>query len=295
MTAVLHTFSENAEAAQRLADRMSISLRIIETHRFPDGECLVRAQETAQTALVYRSLNQPNEKIIELLLSADALRRNGARRLVLVAPYLPYMRQDNAFRTGEPVSQRIISSLLDDAFDRIVTVDPHLHRTHSLQSIFRKAASTHVHSAAALVPFIKASLPDDAWVVVGPDAESAAWVQSLAEPLNLQAGVLQKQRQGDRKVEIKVPPDVMVTNRPVLLIDDICSSGATLATAIHAIKAAGAASITVYVTHALCPDTSLDELIAAGADRLISSDSCPHRTNAVHLAPVLAQALAGER
>jgi ribose-phosphate pyrophosphokinase len=293
MTAMLHTFAENAEAAQRLADRLSISLGIIDTHRFPDGECLVRAQETARTAIVYRSLNQPNEKIIQLLLAADALRRNGARRLVLVAPYLPYMRQDKAFRTGEPVSQRVVSGLLDDAFDRIVTVDPHLHRTHSLQSIFRKAACTHVRSAEALVPVFKASLPEDAWVV-GPDSESAAWVQSLAEPLSLQTAVLQKQRRGDRKVEISVPPDAMVTNCPVLLIDDICSSGATIVTAIHALKAAGAASITVYVTHALCSDTALDELMAAGAERLISSDSCPHRTNAVHLAPVLAEALAGE-
>jgi ribose-phosphate pyrophosphokinase len=293
MTTVLHTFQDSVGAAQRLADGLATRLSIIDTHRFPDGECLVRTRETAPTALVYRSLNQPNEKIVELLLAADALRRNGARRLVLVAPYLPYMRQDKAFRSGEPISQRVISGLLDDAFDRIVTVDPHLHRVHSLQNVFRKAACTHLHSAASLVPFIRASLPRDLWII-GPDAESAAWVRSVGDPLNLPTAALEKRRRGDRDVEITIPAGTHVYGRPVLLIDDICSTGATLATAIRTLKAAGAGEVTVYVTHALCSDPTVDELTASGAERLISSDSCPHKTNAIHLAPVLADALAGE-
>jgi ribose-phosphate pyrophosphokinase len=293
MMAVLHSFPENLEAAQRLADRLAIKLRLIDTHRFPDGECVVRVPEAAQITLVYRSLNQPNDKIVELLLAADAWRRNGAARLVLVAPYLPYMRQDKVFRAGEPVSQRVIASLMDGAFDRIVTVDPHLHRTQSLDEIFQMADTTHVHSAEALVPFIQTSLPKDV-VVVGPDAESAPWVKRIAEPLKLQTAVLTKQRRGDQAVEISVPSSVSLSGRPVLLVDDICSSGATLSTAVRTLKTAGAAGISIYVTHALCPQTTLDDLAAAGAERIISSASGPHSTNAVHLAPVLANALADE-
>ncbi len=102
-------------------------------HHFPDGESLIRLPPSLpEHVIVCRSLNQPNDKLIELLLCATTARELGAKRLTLVAPYLSYMRQDIANQPGEAVSQRIVGKLLAELFDDVLTVDPHLHRISSL-------------------------------------------------------------------------------------------------------------------------------------------------------------------
>src|SRR5690606_8630460 len=128
-------FRESAEQAARLAAELDVPFGEVAVHRFPDGESLVRVDPPPATAILYRSLDDPNPKLFELLLAASALRDSGARRVLLVAPYLAYMRQDIAFQPGEAVSQRVIGKLLAAHFDAVMTVDPHLHRTRSLEAI----------------------------------------------------------------------------------------------------------------------------------------------------------------
>jgi ribose-phosphate pyrophosphokinase len=295
MMTSLHAFPDEAEQAQRLAHAAGLKLSMVQTHTFPDGESLPRVPSPSHIAIVYRSLDRPNAKLVELLLAADAWRRMGAQRLVLVAPYLPYMRQDKVFHTGEPNSQRVIAALLDGAFDRIVTVDPHLHRTNELNDVFHLASCTHVHGSEALIPFLRERPGGKTRVIVGPDVESAPWVRSIAVPLGLESLVLTKQRRGDREVEISHPTGLDWSGKEALLIDDICSTGSTLRQAVRALRSAGCTSISIYVTHALCSQEDLEALRAAGVERVISSDSCTHSTNVVHLASALASAISRER
>lgn len=112
MTAALFTFAEGARQAAGLARECGIPVNQIDVHRFPDGESLVRVHGTASTALLFRSLDDPNPKLVEVLLAASALRDGGAKRVILIAPYLAYMRQDVPFHEGEAVSQRVIGKLL---------------------------------------------------------------------------------------------------------------------------------------------------------------------------------------
>jgi ribose-phosphate pyrophosphokinase len=294
MSVALHAFAEDWAPAVRLAALLDVPLSPVHTHTFPDGECLPRVPKVAQTTLVYRSLDRPNAKLVELLLAADAWRRGGVRRLVLVAPYLPYMRQDKAFSEGEPVSQRVVADLLDSAFDRIVTVDPHLHRTASLASLFTSAEYTVVRGGDALVSLLRSSPYAKNLVVVGPDAESEQWARHIAEGLGLRYGVLSKERRGDRNVVLSVPDGLDVRGASVLLVDDICSSGATLVAAITTLKAAGARAVGVFVTHALWNEAAIANLRASGAEWIAASDSCNHPAEEVRLAKVLAAALKNE-
>jgi ribose-phosphate pyrophosphokinase len=291
---LLYAFPEEHVPARRLANALQIELVLFQSHVFPDGEVLPRASVTAPTIHLYRSLNRPNEKLVELLLAADALRRLGATRLVLVAPYLAYMRQDIAFHPGEPSSQQVVADLLDRAFDRLVTVDPHLHRTHSLSGLFQRCKATQVHAADALVPFLQSTHVSGDTVVAGPDEESSPWVQRIAEPLGLASLVLTKRRTGDKDVSITLPPTADISSKPVLLTDDICSTGSTLSAAAGALRSAGCGPVTVFVTHALCSEATLQELRAAGIERFISTDACIHPTNAVQLASLLASELQDE-
>src|SRR5690554_8167834 len=113
MDAALLHFADEAEPAQRLADACRLPALAVERHRFPDEELkltlpLGESSTSPETLVLYRSLDRPNDKLVELLLLARHARRLGVARLVLVAPYLAYMRQDIAFHPGEIVSQTIV-------------------------------------------------------------------------------------------------------------------------------------------------------------------------------------------
>jgi ribose-phosphate pyrophosphokinase len=285
MTATLHAFADDAAPAGRLAAALSIACVGLDSHRFPDGEHRVTAGETTPTALVYRSLANPDAKLVELLLAADALRRRGTARLVLVAPYLPYMRQDTAFAPGEAVSQTVIARLLAGAFDAVVTVDPHLHRTPDLAAVLPGAIS--ISAATTIAHALHGKLPVDT-VLIGPDEESRPWVAAVAEPLGLEYRVATKQRHDDRSVTITLPP---IGARPALLVDDMLSSGGTLIACAQQLRAAGATLAGAAVTHCLASADDLARLAAAGITPLIACDSIPGPAATISLAPALAAAL----
>jgi ribose-phosphate pyrophosphokinase len=281
-------------AAKQLAARLGVGLDEIGLHRFPDGELRVTAAPAAATTILYLPLDQPNEKLIALLLAAEALRRNGARRLVLVAPYLCYMRQDAAFRPGEAISQRAVGRLLATIMDRIVTVDAHLHRTPDIASVFPGIEAENLSAIPAMASALTRSSVDPATVVIGPDAESGLWVADLAGRLGLPYTVAKKTRRHDRSVHIEFADPGLIRGRPALLVDDIVSSGGTLMIAAKLLRSAGATTIDAVVTHALFSPDMAAAFAEAGIRSVRSSDSVPHPTNAIALDEILAASLRRE-
>lgn len=292
-TVAIQSLPSGSDAAKRLAARLGLGCEEIAFHRFPDGELRVTVGPAAATTILYASLDQPNDKLIALLFAAEALRRGGAGRLVLVAPYLCYMRQDIAFHPGEAVSQRAMGRMLAGIVDRVVTVDAHLHRTPDLGSVFPGIEADNLSAMPAIAGALTGV--DPATVVIGPDAESEPWVGDLAERLRLRHTVARKTRRGDRSVEIAFADPGMLAGRPALLVDDIVSSGATLLTAAKALRAAGASGVDAIVTHALFPPEMVGAFAQAGIRSVRSTDSVPHPTNAIALDEILAAALRRER
>lgn len=290
----LQTLPSGAEAAKRLATRLGLACGEIALHRFPDGELRVTVAPAADTTILYAPLDQPNDKLIALLFAAEALRRGGARRLVLVAPYLCYMRQDAALHAGEAISQRAMAGLLATIVDRIVTVDAHLHRTPDIKSVFPGLEAENLSAMPAIASTLAAGGIDPATVVIGPDAESEPWVNDLAGRLRLQHTVARKTRHGDRSVEIDFADPALLTGRPALMVDDIVSSGTTLMVAAKALRALGATAVDAVVTHALFPATMVAAFADAGIRSIRSTDSVPHPTNAIALDESLAAALRSE-
>lgn len=286
---LLHFENERA-SAQRLAQASDLPLACVARHRFPDGELKLRLPAALPPRVVMlRSLADPNEKLVELLLAAQTARTLGARHLTLVAPYLAYMRQDIAFEPGEAVSQGIVGRFLAGLFDALITVDPHLHRVATLQQAVPLAQAIVLSGAPLLADLIAQKRPQA--LLIGPDEESAQWVTQAATRHDLEHAVCRKQRFGDRHVEI-APPPIPVKGRHVVLLDDVASSGHTLAQAARVLLAAGAASVDVAVTHALFAGDALKVLHEAGINDVWSTDSIPHASNAVTLSTAIAQALA---
>ncbi|AGA92264.1 ribose-phosphate pyrophosphokinase [Thioflavicoccus mobilis 8321] len=285
-------FPEGMEAAQRLAQAAGRPCAAIALHRFPDGETRVRLPAELPPGVVfYRSLDDPNAKLVELALAARTARTLGARHLTLVAPYLCYMRQDKAFAAGEAVSQQIVGRLLADWFDALITVDPHLHRVHDLAAAVPVTRAVRLSATDLMADFVAERFAGADPLLVGPDAESEQWVAAVAAHRGLDYRVGVKARRGDRDVEVRFPPHAM-GGRHLVLVDDVASTGRTLTVAARALARQRPASISVLVTHPLFVGEALAQLEAAGVAAVWSADSIPHPSNRLTLAPLLAAALA---
>lgn len=193
-------FPDYLSQTQRLAARLDLPLAEVVLHHFPDGESLIRLPPLLpEHLIVCRSLNRPNDKLIELLLCATTARELGAKRLTLVAPYLSYMRQDIANQPGEAVSQRIIGKLLAELFDDVLTVDPHLHRISSLTQAIPIKNAISLTAADEIGTFLKQQF--DHALLLGPDSESKQWVAAIAANIGFDYAIADKNRLGDKQVE----------------------------------------------------------------------------------------------
>lgn len=294
MKPVIQCLPEAAQQAARLADRLGTALHEIDVHRFPDGELRVTIGPAAPTTIIFTSLDQPNDKLLAILFAAEALRRGGAMRLVLVAPYLCYMRQDAAFHAGEAISQRVIGKVIAQTIDRVITVDAHLHRTKNLADIFPGIEADNLSAMPAIADYLIAAGFDPKTIIVGPDAESEPWVRDLARRLKADYAIAQKIRHGDRSVEMAFADPAMFAGRPVLLVDDIVSSGGTLLACARTLAVAGARSVDAVVTHALFAPELSSAFREAGLGSIRSTDSVSHPSNAIELDPIFAEALRQE-
>ncbi len=288
MTCVL-SFPETRPQAQQLAEELALPCEAVTVHHFPDGESkLTLPEKLPEHVILHRSLDHPNDKLVELLLTAEAAREQGARRLSLVAPYLCYMRQDKSFHPGEVVSQKIIGRFLAGRFDQVITVDTHLHRIQRLEQAIPASRAINLSATTAMGEFLVAEQIHP--LLLGPDAESRQWVAAIAAAAGLDFAVAEKTRLGDREVRIHLP-EADYAGRDIVIADDVISSGHTVAEAARAALARGARAVHCLVTHALFAADAVELLKAAGVQHIWSSDSITHSSNVIALAPLLAEAL----
>lgn len=272
----------NERFADRLARAGGGAVGALRTRQFPDGESYVRVEADVAGRIVdlVCSLARPDAAFLRLAFAADALRELGATQVNLIAPYLGYLRQDTRFLPGEAVTSRTFARLLGGLVDRIVTVDPHLHRYPSLESLYTIPCRA-LHAAPLLADWIKAQVA--APLIVGPDIESQQWAADVAQRVGAPYVVLAKQRLGDREVRMELPDLTPHRGRRPVLIDDIAASGRTLVAAADALKRQGFLPPVCVVVHAVFGEDALARLEAV-AEQIVSTDSIEHPTNAIALA-----------
>ncbi len=282
-------FSDYEPQGRRLAAELGLPFALAEIHRFPDGESKVTLPTPLPArVIVCRSLDNPNDKLVELMLCAQTARGQGVAQLALVAPYLCYMRQDIAFHPGEAISQQIVGRFLAGLFDAVVTVDPHLHRIERLDQAIPDRQAVALIAAPAITEFLAQHTHNP--MIIGPDGESEQWVRAIAEPAGLDFAVATKERLGDRSVRVNLP-EHDYQGRTVVLVDDMASTGRTLIAVASQLKFRGAGPIHCLVTHALFADDATRQLHEAGIEQIWSTDSITHASNVIHLAPLLAGAV----
>jgi ribose-phosphate pyrophosphokinase len=280
----------NERLAEALARELPAQRAPVIARRYPDGESCVRieADTAGREVLLACTLDRPDDKLVPLLLLANAAREGGASRVGLVAPYLPYMRQDRRFHAGEATSARHVARWISREFDWLVTVDPHLHRIRALDEIY-PIPSRVVHAAGVVAAWIGANVAGP--LLVGPDEESSQWVADVAARLGAPHVVLAKIRRGDRDVAVSMPDVAQWSGHTPVLVDDIVSTARTMMETVRGIRACGLPAPVCIAVHAIFAGNALAELQGAGAARVVSTDTVAHATNAMSMAGGVAAAV----
>ncbi len=278
------------QLAASLASRLRCDCASLQLHLFPDGETGVRitVPVKGRCVVLAGSLDQPDGKTLPLIFAADAARELGARQVGLVAPYLAYMRQDKRFKPGEAVTSRSYARLLSASLDFMVTVDPHLHRIHSLGEVY--TLRTQVVPAAPLIARWLRSHVQAPWLI-GPDQESEQWVAEVAGLTGAPWTVLAKTRRGDRDVGVRLASRERWPGRTPVLLDDIISTGQTMLAATRLLNKTGLGAPLCIGVHALFDAEAQRQLLEAGVTRVLTCDTILHPSNAIRMAPLLARAV----
>lgn len=277
-------------AAATLAGHLAAPIAALEWRRFPDGEIYLRLHDdvAGREVVVVASLREPDAQALTLWYLADLARDLGARRVGLVAPYLPYMRQDIRFHPGEAVTTKPFARFVSQSFDWLATVDPHLHRVASLADLYTVPAQA-VASAPAIARWVREHVAEP--VLVGPDAESEQWVADVAQRVGCPWQVLLKQRFGDRDVRISAAEAGGHAHRTPVLLDDIISSAKTMAVGVEQVRAAFAQPPVCIGVHAVFAPQAGQLLRAAGAAQVVTCNTLPHASNGIDVLGEVAQAV----
>ena len=279
------------QRAADVAGRLAVEVVPATVRQFPDGEIYVRIERELRdedVVLVGSLYPDPAERFLMLTFLAATARDRGARKVGLVAPYLAFMRQDAELLAGEGITSRYFARLVSQAVDWLVTVDPHLHRHHSLDGLYT-IPTTIARSAPAIARWVATEIAEP--ILVGPDAESVQWVSAVAADCGAPFVILEKTRRGDRDVSISAPPRNQWNGHTPVLIDDIVSTGKTMIEATRQLRAAGSAAPICVAIHAVFADALSDALIDAGARGIVTCNTILHATNRICVAEQLAIAV----
>lgn len=259
-------------------------------HEFPDEEILIKIESNVKNKpiMLVAALDRPNHKIAALVFTANTLRELGSGPITLICPYLAYMRQDKQFNACEGVTSIYFARLLSANVDKLITIDPHLHRWHSLDDIF-SISSIVLHATRPISDWIKSHITKP--LLIGPDAESQQWVAETAKLCDAPYLVVEKIRTGDHDVSSTIPQLEIYTDYHLVLLDDIISTGATMLETIRHIQSFGIHNITCIGVHAIFAGDTYEALMATGINEIVTCNTIRHFSNQIDVSSLIADSL----
>ena len=290
MKTVFFALPGNEILTQQLAKKCDGEVGEVLIRKFPDGETYIKigSDVANKKVVVVCTLNDADEKIMPLYFFVKTAKELGAKNICLVAPYLAYMRQDKRFNPGEGITSSYFASFLSSFVDRLITIDPHLHRRKSLSEIY-SIPSTVLHAQHLITVWIKKNI--DQPLLVGPDEESEQWVANAAKSIDVPYIVLQKNRKGDEEVEVSVPDVQHFLDRTPVLVDDIISTAQTMMQTVRHLRAANIKAPVCIGIHAVFAGNAYNDLVNSGASKVITCNCIVHSSNQIDIADLIATEL----
>ncbi len=270
--------------AEDLSKILNASLSKTTIKRFPDKELYVRILDDLEgEEVIIVQTTYPDPNIIELFLLQNAAIEAEADMITTVIPYFGYARQDTMFKKGEAVSAKALAKLISINSDRVITVDP--HKEYILDFF-----ETEAFSCSAVENIAEYLKTKDLDLILAPDKGALSRAKNASEIVACDFDYMEKTRIDGKTVEIK-PKKLDVKNKNVGIIDDIISTGGTMAKSISELRKQGANKVVVSCTHGLFADSAVKKLKSAGCDEIISTDTINNDFNKVKIASTISKLL----
>lgn len=258
--------------AEKIAQRFGAPLGKVNIQQFSDGECQPIFLESVRGDYVFliQSTYAPADNLMQLLLMIDAAKRASAYRVVAVIPYYGYARQDRKDKPRVAIGAKLIATLLEAAgADRVITMDLHAPQ---IQGFFDVPVD-HLDSSAIFIPYIdQLKLPNLSFAA--PDVGSTNRVREIASYFNAEMVICDKHRKRANEIaSMVVIGDVK--GRDVVLVDDICDTGGTLAKAAGLLKEKGANSVRAMITHPVLSGKAYENIENSVLEELVVCDTIP--------------------
>jgi ribose-phosphate pyrophosphokinase len=272
---MLFSGRSNPELAERIADKLGVTLGEVELKTFANGETYVRYDDSIRgsDAFIIQSGNPPvNDHLVELLIMIQAAKLASAKRITAVVPWYPYSRQDKKSRPREPITARLVADFLEAAgVDRVLTMDLHAGQ---IQGFFNVPVD-HMTALPLFATFYRdKGLFGDKVVAVSPDPGRAKMARRFGQMLEADLAIMNKVRPEHDTAEVT---EVIgsVEGKVAILSDDMIVTGGTLIAGADALKEAGATEVYACATHGLFPGNSFEKIAASSLFEVTVTDTVP--------------------
>ncbi len=263
--------------AEMIAQKFGEPLGKVNIQRFSDGEIYVEFQESIRGQFVFlvQSTYAPADNLMELLLMIDAAKRASAYKVIAVIPYYGFARQDRKDRPRVAIGSKLVANMLTAAgADRVITMDLHAPQ---IQGYFDIPVD-HLDSSAIFIPYIE-KLNLSNLTFAAPDVGSANRIREIASYFECEMVICDKHRKRANEIaSMVVIGDV--TDRDVVLVDDICDTGGTLCKSAALLKEKGARSVRAFCTHPVLSGNAYTNIQNSVLEEMVVCDTIPLKSQA---------------
>src|SRR4026208_456439 len=262
------------DLAEQICKSYGHRLGKVNIQRFSDGEILPTFMESIRGDFVFlvQSTHSPTENLMELLLMIDAAKRASAYKIIAVIPYYGYARQDRKDRPRVAIGSKLIANMIPAAgADRLITMDLHAPQIEGYFDI----PVDHLDSHAVFIPYIE-NLRLENLTFAAPDVGATNRIREIASYFNAEMVICDKHRKRANEIaSMVVIGDV--TGKDIVIIDDICDTGGTLAKSAGLLKEKGARSVRALITHPVLSGKAYENIENSVLEELVVCDTIPLR------------------
>lgn len=269
--------SSNAQLSSEIAQLLGVETVPVKIERFPNGEKRIQVQKDVhgQNVVLVQSFSEPaDEYIMEFLLITDALERMGARHINAVIPWMGYSLQDKVFRSGEPLSAKVIADLVSTSYTkRVLLLDLHNQSIPGFFSVPSRLLTALDHFAEHAQ---KAFAGEDI-VVASPDFGGLKRAREFAKKLGTSLVNIDKQRDLKSGAVTATSVHGTVKGRTILVFDDCIVGGGTVVETAKVLKEHGATAVHFLATHGIFVGDSQEKIQKSVVDSVVITNSIEHK------------------